>query len=676
MPRQTAAGQGPTDDMAASLRQHPAKAPMPASASEGGDEGSHEGGVHLERRGSIQDPDALARQRIIKRIFYTIFICEMVINFDSGAVPAVLEQIKSDFVLEPWELGLLGGLQYIGLVIMSPFAGMLLQKYPTKVVLGASLFANLAFVLMLANANSKFLLLFSRLGIGITQTTPCVYAPVWVDEFASHDCATVWMSVLQAGVPLGVMLGYAVAGAIVNNGGHWTGAIWFQAAVLIPICVGSLFTPPHLLNVTAAAVEAAGAGGAEEGGAKRGSTAGLAAADANNAAGGGADSADFRSRTDSLADIVAAMPRGGRGRCDSLWMYTEEGGGASAAKLSMRRQLKVLLRSKTFVNVTLGLCALYFVVTGIQFWMTDYLVQVIKAPYGSVLGAFAATSATGPVFGVVFGGWFIDRVGGYHGLAGRAKTSFYCAVFGCIAVFFAIPAAFVKSFSVLITLVWFVLFWGGAIIPGATGLLLASVNADLRQFSSAMSMLMYNIGGYAAGTIFPGLVMQAAEDSYLSAGEDPEPAYIDALTLGMRLIFFWALFGGGFITWAAVVARRDFKAAAERAAARKARRAKKTAELKEREARNRAAESKVTEGGPPLPLPLTVTAPQRYVEGVGAAGAVGAVAAPSIQYHDEGEDSSDEENLSHDQWHEVVLYETSRQRAQTGAGIMPGGFVF
>ena len=647
MPRQTlASSSAAPSDLANQLRKSPTKTPAaPGAAADDDDD------ENVVRRGSIVDMDQLNRQRVIKKIFYTIFIAEMVINFDSGAVPAVLSSIKKDFILEPWELGLLGGLQYIGLVFMSPFAGMLLQKYPTKLVLACSLFANLGCVFMLACAPSKFWLLFSRLGIGITQTTPCVYAPVWVDEFAADDSATVWMSVLQAGVPLGVMVGYSVAGAMANSGIHWSYAIWVQALILAPICIGSLFTPPHLLNVIGAKAE--GHGADLEGNARgsRGSTAGLAGNDGNAS----------RGRTDSLADIVAAMPRGGRGRCDSLWMYTEEGGGKSAAELSMKRQLKLLLRSKTFVNVTLGLCALYFVVTGIQFWMTDYLVQVLKAPYGSVLGAFAATSATGPVFGVVFGGWFIDRVGGYHGVGGRAKTSFYCAVFGCIAVMFAIPAAFVTSFSVLICLVWFVLFWGGAIIPGATGLLLASVNADLRQFSSAMSMLMYNVAGYAAGTILPGLCMQAAEAQYIKDGEDLETAYVDSLTLGMRIIFFWAVFGGGFMAWAAVVAKRELTEAQARTAARKARRAKKAAELKARHERNMAAESKLGEGVPQLPLSIKPVA--------------GAPAPADVQYHDDDDDdSSDEEpEISHEKWHEIVLYETSRQRAQTGGGLMAGG---
>ena len=135
MPRQTQASSQDASASLSALRTQPAKAPMPASA----EDISNEGGVHLERRGSLQDPDALARQKVIKRIFYTIFICEMVINFDSGAVPAMLDQIKTDLDLKPWEMGMMGGVQYIGLVLMSPIAGMALQKYSSKTVLAIAL---------------------------------------------------------------------------------------------------------------------------------------------------------------------------------------------------------------------------------------------------------------------------------------------------------------------------------------------------------------------------------------------------------------------------------------------------------------------------------------------------------------------------------------------------------
>ncbi len=216
--------------------------------------------------------------------------------------------------------------------------------------------------------------------------------------------------------------------------------------------------------------------------------------------------------------------------------------------LPIRKQIRILLRSPIFITMTLGLAALFFVVTGIQFWITEYLIRVVGAPTASVLGAFAATSATGPTVGVFFGGWFIDRLGGYKGAAGMAVTAKALLCFALCAVACALPAGFIKNFPAVIALLWLVLFWGGAIMPAATGLILSSVPASLRSFSSAMSMFMYNLLGYAAGTFFPGLLMQIV----VAMKFNP----IRTLAAGTRLVLIWSIFGVIFLGLAALFAER------------------------------------------------------------------------------------------------------------------------
>ena len=305
-----------------------------------------------------------------------------------------------------------------------------------------------------------------------------------------------------------------------------------------------------------------------------------------------------------------------------------------------------------------------FMSTGVQFWMTTYLVKVIKADYGAVLGAFAATSATGPVIGVVFGGWFIDRVGGYQGVGGRAKTAFYCAVFASIAIAFAIPAAFSKSFSVIIALIWLVLFWGGAIIPGATGLLLAAVNSDLRQFSSAISMFTYNIFGYAGGTIFPAICIQIMQSGFIEDGMEKDLAEEKALRTGVQMILFWALFGGIFLTWAAWVAHKENTRAMARTERRKARRAKAKQQQQQRQEHRQRQQIKLAA----LPASTTEIESQAGAQANDTGAAQQSVEVEADSSDDEANDMDD---VSPEQWREILLYETGRQRAQTGAGLMP-----
>jgi hypothetical protein len=107
--------------------------------------------------------------------------------------------------------------------------------------------------------------------------------------------------------------------------------------------------------------------------------------------------------------------------------------------------------------------------------------------------------------------------------------------------------------------VWLVLFFGGAMIPGSTGLLLSSVPPSLRAFSAAMSMFVYNISGYGAGSIFPGICMQVAK-GFGYGGKD-------TMRIGMDLVFLWSLFGVLWMYLASVMAVKEREASKDRSIA-------------------------------------------------------------------------------------------------------------
>lgn len=51
----------------------------------------------------------------------------------------------------------------------------------------------------------------------------------------------------------------------------------------------------------------------------------------------------------------------------------------------------------------LGISSLYFIVTGIQFWMTDYLRNVLDQDKNIVFLTYSIHSITAPTLGALFG---------------------------------------------------------------------------------------------------------------------------------------------------------------------------------------------------------------------------------------------------------------------------------
>eukprot|EP00497_Spongosphaera_streptacantha_P003943 TRINITY_DN4691_c0_g1_i1.p2 TRINITY_DN4691_c0_g1~~TRINITY_DN4691_c0_g1_i1.p2 ORF type:complete len:98 (-),score=12.90 TRINITY_DN4691_c0_g1_i1:129-422(-) len=70
-----------------------------------------------------------------------------------------------------------------------------------------------------------------------------------------------------------------------------------------------------------------------------------------------------------------------------------------------------MLRNFAFVRLALVIAALFFGVTAIQFWYSDYAITVIGIRKEVVFTCFGLVSVTGPVLGVVFGGWAMGKIG-------------------------------------------------------------------------------------------------------------------------------------------------------------------------------------------------------------------------------------------------------------------------
>ena len=119
-------------------------------------------------------------------VFNYMLITQIILYFESGAVPCLLEQMSVAADMSADDQGKLGGIVYLALSIASPFCGYLFKMYNPKIVLGCSLVFNNLFILLFActpmnKSYSSTMLIASRALIGFTQAFVSVYSPLWVD---------------------------------------------------------------------------------------------------------------------------------------------------------------------------------------------------------------------------------------------------------------------------------------------------------------------------------------------------------------------------------------------------------------------------------------------------------------------------------------------------------------
>lgn len=106
------------------------------------------------------------------------------------------------------------------------------------------------------------------------------------------------------------------------------------------------------------------------------------------------------------------------------------------------KSVRSILRRPIFLLTMMTISVIYFVVTGIQFWISDYMITALGASQGIVFTLFSLISITAPTTGVFFGGYISDRLGGYTG----EKALEFCLTFALLASLFALPIPFLENF--------------------------------------------------------------------------------------------------------------------------------------------------------------------------------------------------------------------------------------
>ena len=103
--------------------------------------------------------------------------------------------------MDNFELGIIGSLVYVGLVLGALSAGFLYQNYSPKWIVTIAVMLSSIFLYLFTITEHLFWICFTRVGCGFFQVFCLIYFSVWVDEYGVKILRTYWLSFLQLGVP-------------------------------------------------------------------------------------------------------------------------------------------------------------------------------------------------------------------------------------------------------------------------------------------------------------------------------------------------------------------------------------------------------------------------------------------------------------------------------------------
>jgi MFS family permease len=187
------------------------------------------------------------------------------------------------------------------------------------------------------------------------------------------------------------------------------------------------------------------------------------------------------------------------------YRYSDNGGAGGNKCNEFLGNLKRLMKHKVFIISTSSVIVLLFIVTAIQFWITDYLTVVIQADRDVITMAFCFTCVTAPTFGIITGGCIVQRYGGYE----HKTASLICVIFGCIAGCCSILIPLSNNIYSFAVVLWLFFFFGGAIVPNIIGIYISSLPIELRGAGNSVSNILINCFGYLPAPYVYGAVFDA-----------------------------------------------------------------------------------------------------------------------------------------------------------------------
>ena len=142
--------------------------------------------------------------------------------------------------------------------------------------------------------------------------------------------------------------------------------------------------------------------------------------------------------------------------------------------------------------VMLGISMLFFVVAGMQYWASNYFLEIIGASYQKVTFWYSLAAITGPLCGAMLSSPVVNYFGGLK----SPNTPLLCTMLSFICSCVALPLPLQDTWYVVMGHMWMILFIGGMLMPILTGCMLSLVERRLKTKANSIGNLFYNMLGY------------------------------------------------------------------------------------------------------------------------------------------------------------------------------------
>ena len=157
--------------------------------------------------------------------------------------------MKEDLELTQVQMGILGSLVFLGLVLGSICSTFVNNILEIKYLLVMSMLGNGVGLLLFTLTRNTFVLFISRLMCGFFQIFLTIYAPIYCDCYCTEKSKPYMMPMVIIAGPLGVVFGYAITGTIIGYGYSWRISFVLQGLIMIASSLVLSIIPSSLVDI-------------------------------------------------------------------------------------------------------------------------------------------------------------------------------------------------------------------------------------------------------------------------------------------------------------------------------------------------------------------------------------------------------------------------------------------
>jgi len=391
-------------------------------------------------------------------VFVLYLISNILISMDHGSIPASINELRQQLTSYDQSIGLFGSLVYFGNIIGSMIFFYYINTFDRKLLLLISLVGNTICLFTFVVVENIPFLFLNRVLVGILQSYITIYMPVWCNQYGLKSQRNYMIALIQLVSPIGIFLGYFIASICINDQiyGGWKFAFVVQGFLIFILAVFFLFVPKTFFSKYYYSV--------------------------------GETKEEEKIIKKSDEDVLNSS-------------HNED--------LDYWEKIKVLINYKVFIYSVISMSILIYIITGVQYWVTDYLDAIlgIKSQKDRLF-LFTVACFTAPVLGVLIGTEVKNRLCQQN----MRKSLLFCSLLGILACISSIPVPITLNLFYFIIFMWLVLFFGAGIVPVLTSIIINSVPEEHMASANTMTNLLTNALGSLPAPYVYGILSDISGD--------------------------------------------------------------------------------------------------------------------------------------------------------------------